>query len=105
MIDRPFNSAMATVQGDLAIVARELAFLTDRLADAAAAARGLAAATDWQARAATAFHERADKWAGDVSGLVCLAETTRLEAAHARDRAALRATAPDFSLFAPAATR
>lgn len=96
---------MASTHGDLAVVARELALLIDRIADAASAARGLAAATDWQARAATAFHERAGAWAGDVSGLVCLAETTRLEAAHARDRAALRATAPDLSLFAPAATR
>lgn len=75
----------------LAVVARELARVSDRLADAAAAARSLSAATDWQARAAVVFHERADAWAREVSGLVCLAETARESAARARDRAALRA--------------
>jgi len=71
----------------LAIVARELARLIERLEDAAALARRLSGETDWQAKAATAFHERADAWAGTVSGLRCQAETVRLDAARARDRA------------------
>lgn len=71
----------------LTIVARELALLIDRIADAAVVARGLAEATDWQAKAATAFHERATQWAGDVSGLACVAETARADVDRARDRA------------------
>ena len=49
--------------------------------------KGLA---DWQARAADAFHRQATQWAGEVSGLVCLAETARLSAARARDAAQWR---------------
>lgn len=71
----------------LTIVARELALLRDRLADAAIVARGLADATDWQAKAATAFHERATLWAGDVSGLGCLGEQAQAEVDRACDRA------------------
>lgn len=73
----------------LDLVAREFAALSSRLADAATGARGLAAATDWRARAAEAFHRLATQWAGEVSGLVCLAETARLSAARARDSAVL----------------
>lgn len=87
MIDPALTSAVT----DLAIVARELALLIDRITDAAATARGLADATDWQARAATAFHEKTETWAGDVSGLVCVAETARLDAAAASERLALLA--------------
>lgn len=71
----------------LEIVIRELADLSERLVDEATSARGLAAATDWRARAAEAFHALARHWAGDVSGLVCLAETAKVCAAQARDRA------------------
>lgn len=77
----------------LAIVTRELGRLLERIEDAAALARLLSDETDWRATAATAFHERADAWAGAVSGLRCLAETARLEAAHARDRAAFAESA------------
>ncbi|MCC2032731.1 hypothetical protein [Microbacterium allomyrinae] len=90
---------------ELAIVARELAVIGDRIADAVTNARGLSAATDWQAKAATAYHEKADAWAGAVSSLLCLAETARLDAARARDRVALQEAAPDLQLFAPAARR
>lgn len=55
---------------ELAIVARELAVIGDRIADAVTNARGLSAATDWQAKAATAYHEKADAWAGAVSSLL-----------------------------------
>ena len=72
----------------LSLIEGRLARLIDRIADAALMARGLADAVDWQAKAASAFHERATAWAGDVSGLSCLAETARHEAARARDRAA-----------------
>ncbi|MFK4807579.1 hypothetical protein ACI3KX_17100 [Microbacterium sp. ZW CA_36] len=72
----------------LAEVVRELARLLDRIADAALVARGLADAVDWQAKAATAFHDRATAWAGDVSGLTCLTETVRYDVARARERAA-----------------
>lgn len=77
----------ASTASQLDIVARELATLSERILDAAAQARSLAAATDWQARAAEAFHERAEAWAGEISSLVCLAETARLAAAQARDAA------------------
>ncbi len=82
----PLPADAATQQ--LAIVVRELAQLIDRITDAALAARGLAEATDWRAKAATAFHDRAVTWAGDVSGLGCLAETLRYDADRAQDRAA-----------------
>lgn len=71
-----------------AVVAHELARLIERITDAGVAARGLSDAVDWHARAATVFHERATVWAGDVSGLVCVAETLRLEVDRARDRSA-----------------
>ncbi|WP_374316115.1 hypothetical protein [Microbacterium sp.] len=77
----------AAAASQLDIVTRELAALSARLTDAAAGARGLAAATDWRARAAEAFHRLAAQWAGEVSGLVCLAETARESAARARDAA------------------
>lgn len=77
----------------LAIVARELGVLSGHVVDAAAQARGLAAATDWQARAAGLFHERAEEWAGEVSSLVCIAESARLAAVRARDVVAMRAAA------------
>lgn len=77
----------ATAASQLDIVARELAGLSERLVDHATSARGLAAATDWRARAAEAFHRLATEWAGEVSGLVCLAETARLCAEQARDAA------------------
>lgn len=78
----------------LEIVARELGSLTERIVDATANARGLAAATDWRARAAEAFHQRADEWAGEVSSLVCTAETARLAACRARDSAELQSAGP-----------
>lgn len=83
----------ATSASQLGIVVRELTALSDRIVDAAAAARGLAAATDWQARAAAAFHRLAEQWAGEVSSLVCLAETARLSAARAQDAALHRVAA------------
>ncbi len=72
----------------LAIVSREFADVADRLAELAATARGLAALTDWRARAATVFHERAEEWAGDVSGLGRLAEEARFATERARERVA-----------------
>ena len=75
-------------------MARELARLIDRITDAAVVARGLADAVDWQAQAATAFRERTVQWAGDVSGLACLAETTRYDVARAQDRAAFAESFP-----------
>lgn len=75
---------------ELDIVVRELALVSDRLLEAARAARSLAAATDWQARAAVAFHEKAERWAGDVSALGCLAETVRITAVRAREAARAR---------------
>ena len=78
----------------LALVARDLARLIDRITDAALVARGLADAVDWQAKAATAFHDRATLWAGDVSGLACFAETTRYDVARAHDRAAFADSFP-----------
>jgi hypothetical protein len=89
----------------LAIVARELARVIDRLEDAAALARRLSGETDWRAKAATAFHDRADAWAGSVSGLQCLAETARYEAARAQDRAAFVESARAVAALVPAGTR
>ena len=86
----------------LAQAARDLARLIDRITDAAIVARGLADAVDWQAKAATAFHDRATRWAGDVSGLACLAETARYDLALAQDRAAF---AESFSGLFPGAWR
>ncbi len=83
----PMHDTMraAAAASQLDIVARELAAVSDRLVDAAARARALSAATDWQASAATAFHARAEEWAGEISSLVCVAETARLTAVRARD--------------------
>jgi hypothetical protein len=76
---------------DLDIVVRELTLLCDRLLEAASVAQVLAAQTEWRARAAVAFAERSDRWARDVSALGCLAETARVAAIRARERAALEA--------------
>ena len=78
---------------ELDVVVRELTAIVERLGELTATARTLSGETDWQARAARVFHERADRWAGDVSSLQCVSETTRLEARQARDRAALAAWA------------
>jgi hypothetical protein len=76
---------------DLDIVVRELSRLCDSLLESASLARGLATQTEWRSRAAVAFAERSDRWARDVSGLGCLAETARVTAIRARERAALEA--------------
>lgn len=78
-----YDSPGAASQLDL--IARELAGISDRILDAGAVARSLSAATDWQSPAAEAFHARAEEWAREISGLVCLAETARLAAGRARD--------------------
>lgn len=78
----------ATPELDIAI--GELARVCDRLLSLAGDARTLAAGTDWQARAATVFHDRASRWAGEVSSLTCLAETARLTAVSARAAARTR---------------
>ncbi|NYE18468.1 hypothetical protein [Microbacterium immunditiarum] len=70
-------------------VVRALAALADRILEVTAEARGLVALTDWHARAAAAFHERAEEWAGEISSLYCPTETARILAADARDRVAL----------------
>ena len=99
------NDPAAPASHQLAAVVRELATIIERLTDAAATARSLEAATDWQSAAATAFHDQAEAWAGEVSGLICLAETARIDAAHARDRAASREADAFTAAFAPAAAR
>ncbi|WP_240642147.1 hypothetical protein [Microbacterium sulfonylureivorans] len=88
MMHDSMSAAMTASQLD--VVARELAIVNERILDAASRARSLAAATDWRARAAEAFHARAEEWAREISSLVCLAETARLAAAQARDAAYLR---------------
>ncbi len=88
--DADCAAAASATLARLDVVARELDLLSERLFDLAATARGLAASTDWHARAATVFHDRADGWAGEVSGLGCLAETARIHAEQARYRVALR---------------
>lgn len=75
----------------------QLARLIDRITDAALLARGLADAVRWQAKAAAAFHDRATGWAGDVSGLGCLAEGVRHDLARARERAAFAEALPGLS--------
>ncbi|MDN3497184.1 hypothetical protein QL996_14675 [Planococcus sp. APC 4015] len=75
---------------ELDIVVSELARVSDLLLAFAGEARTLAAGTDWQARAAQAFHDRASRWAGDVSNLSYLAETARMSVASARDSARTR---------------
>lgn len=75
----------------LAAVVRELRALSLALGDAALTARSLDHATGWRSRAAEAFHDKAARWAGDVSGLTCQLETVIFEAQCAGDRAALMA--------------
>lgn len=89
----------------LSVVVRDLAAIIERLTDAATAARALSAATDWQSSAATAFHGKAEAWAGAASGLVCLAEAARIDASHARDRAAFREADAYAAAFAPTGVR
>ena len=86
-----YDLAAANAASQLEIVAREMGAISERLAEASARARGLAAATDWQSRAAEAFHRAASEWAGEVSSLVCVAETAELAAAQARDASWARA--------------
>jgi hypothetical protein len=81
-------------------VTREVALLIERLDDAASGARRLSGQTHWQAKAAAAFHELADTWAGEVSGLRCAAETVRLETSRACDRAAFAESAASAALQA-----
>jgi len=88
------SPAVDSAAHQLAEITREFSRLIDRITDAALVARGLADAVDWQAKAATAFHDRATTWAGDVSGLVCAAETARCDAARAHDRAAFAESFP-----------
>ncbi|WP_106815563.1 hypothetical protein [Microbacterium timonense] len=83
----PAPLAAGSPADQLAIVVGELGRLIGHLEDAAVVARGLSDATGWQATAATAFHERATRWAGDVSGLGCLAQTARADADLAWGRA------------------
>ena len=97
LLPPPVDSA--SVQ--LAQSVRELARLVDRITDAALLARGLADAVHWQATAATAFHERATIWAGDVSGLACLAESARYDVVTAQDRAAFAESFPGLFPGAP----
>lgn len=87
----PFDPACAASEAvaQYDIVLREMRQISDRLLSAAAAAKSLSTATEWRARAAEAFHTQAEQWAGDVSGLYCLAESARLATADARDDAAL----------------
>lgn len=70
-------------------VVHALVALAEQILEVTVGARGVANLTDWRAKAAVAFHERAEEWAGEISGLYCLTETTRVLAAEARDRAAL----------------
>lgn len=83
-----YSPFFASTADRLDALAREVARLIERITDAALVARGLPEVVDWQAKSATAFHERATTWAGDVSGLACLAETVRFDTLRARDRAA-----------------
>ena len=55
--------------------------------------------------AATAVHEKAQHRAGQVAGHVFLAETARLDAEHARDRAALLEAEASAALLAPTGAR
>lgn len=105
MTDDTAYTRAAAAADELAIVARELAEISDRLTDAAAAARGLSALTDWRAKAATAFHEKADAWAREAAALVPLAETARLDADRARYRAAMIASDLAASLASGGAYR
>lgn len=91
----PFDLACDAPPHQLAVVeeldevVRALDALADRILEVIAEARGLVALTDWHARAAVAFHERAEEWVGEISSLSCPTETARILAAEARDRAAL----------------
>lgn len=81
----------------IADAARELAHLLAQLEDAAAAARAASDEVRWQARGATAFHERAAEWTGGLHRLVTLAAEARHATAVAgeravAERAALRAS-------------
>ncbi|MEZ3160741.1 hypothetical protein AB1K54_09380 [Microbacterium sp. BWT-B31] len=82
----PPNSRALAAAHDLGIVVDELQAFADRLVEVTAVARGLAAQTDWRAKAAAVFHTRAERWAGEVSGLACAAETARLDAVEAQRR-------------------
>ncbi|MET0812759.1 MAG: hypothetical protein ABWY03_06870 [Microbacterium sp.] len=85
------SSCASVATPELDVVVRELARMSGQLLEAARLARSLAESTDWRARAAVAFHEKAARWAGEVSSLECLAETTRISAAQARELARSRA--------------
>ena len=88
--------AVDSAAHQLSLIEGRLARLIDRITDAALMARGLADAADWQAKAARAFHDRATAWAGDVSGLGCVAEGARHDVARARERAAFAESFADL---------
>jgi hypothetical protein len=92
-----YSPLTASAADRIDALARELGRLIERITDAALVARGLADVVDWQAPAATAFHDRATRWAGDVSALACVAEDVRFETACARDRAAFAESLRDLA--------
>lgn len=83
-----------TPASELAGAVAQLRRLIDRISDAAVMARGLADTVDWQAKAATAFHDRATSWAGEVTGLGGLAENARQDVQRACDRAMFAESLP-----------
>lgn len=80
---------------ELERVAGELRRLIARIGEAATVARGLADHVDWQSKTATTFHDRATAWAGEVSGMGCVAEAALHDAQRARDRAMFAESLPD----------
>lgn len=68
----------------LDVIVSELDRLVDRLAAVTGTVRGLEAGTRWRARAASAFHDRAQAYACDVSALGGLSEQVRSAARRAR---------------------
>ena len=85
---------VSTSASELSGAVAQLSRLVERIVDAAVIARGLADTVDWQATAATTFHDRATAWAGEVTGLAALAESARRDAQRACDRAMFAESLP-----------
>lgn len=85
------EASAAEAVRELDTAARQLRVLGEELVDAAAAVRALVALVQWEAKAATAFHERAESWAEEVRGVDRILDAARADALSGRARAAFEA--------------
>lgn len=87
VMDRSAGAAASALDS----AARQLRMLGDGLTDAAADVRGLVALVNWQATAATVFHERAEECARGITRIEAVIDEARAAARRGSSRAAFDA--------------